>query len=278
MVEGPPRRDDPARRPARALGRRHGRGCGRGVRASPLPPDPLHRDRGRPCAAAAARLRRRRDRQAAARRRRAPDGARRDLRPVARRPRARRRRDGAPGGPVPRPAGGLLMPPVTRYAPSGDVSIAYQVVGEGPLDLMFVPGWVSQVEQLWESAALRRFLERLGAFSRLILFDRRGTGLSDRTAGEHSLEQDVGDALAVLDAAGSERTALLAYGLGGPAGILLAAGHPDRIGALITFGSVARTAWAPDYDWALTIEERRALMEQTVERWGQTDSEALAVL
>jgi class 3 adenylate cyclase len=170
------------------------------------------------------------------------------------------------------------MPPVTRYALSGNVSIAYQVVGEGPLDVMFVPGWVSQVEQLWESPALRRFLERIAGFSRLILYDRRGTGLSDRAAGEYSLAQDSRDVLAVLDAAGSERTALFTYGLGGLVGAMLAADHPDRVGALVMFASVARTAWAPDYEWAHTIEERTALIERNIEGWGQTDSEALAVL
>jgi len=170
------------------------------------------------------------------------------------------------------------MPPVTRYALSGEVSIAYQVVGEGPLDLLFVPGWISQIEQLWEAPALRRFLERLAVFSRLILYDRRGTGLSDRVVEEHTLERDALDVLAVLDAAGSERAALFTYGLGGLVGAMLAAEHPQRVGALIMFGSVARTAWAPDYDWAHTVEERAELIQSNVEGWGQTDSEALAVL
>jgi class 3 adenylate cyclase/pimeloyl-ACP methyl ester carboxylesterase len=170
------------------------------------------------------------------------------------------------------------MPPVTRYALSGNVSIAYQVVGDGPLDVLFLPGWISQVEQLWEAPALRRFLERIAGFSRLILYDRRGTGLSDRAVGEYSLEQDALDVLAVLDAAGSERAAVFVYGLGGLVGAILAAEHPDRVGALVMFGSIARTAWAPDYDWAHTVEERTALIEGNIERWGQTDSEALAVL
>ncbi len=144
------------------------------------------------------------------------------------------------------------MAPTTRYARSGDASIAYQLIGEGTLDLLFLPGWISQVEQLWEAPGLRQLLERLAAFSRLILFDRRGTGLSDTGGEPYSLEQEVRDALAVLDAAGSERAALFTYGLGGLAGALLAADRPDRVGALIMYASVARVSWAQDYDWAMT--------------------------
>src|SRR6185437_14150192 len=112
----------------------------------------------------------------------------------------------------------LLMVPTTRYARSGEATIAYQVTGEGALDLLFLPGWISQVEHLWEAPAMRRFLERRAVFNRLILFDRRGTGLSDRTHEDQTLEQDVQDALAVLDATGSERAALFTYALGGPVG------------------------------------------------------------
>ncbi len=156
--------------------------------------------------------------------------------------------------------------------------IAYQISGEGPLDLLFLPGWISQVEQLWELPALRRFLERLARFARLIIFDRRGTGLSDRLAGPHSLEQEVADALAVLDAAGSERAALFTYLLGGLVGVLLAADHPERVGALIMYASVARTAWAPDYEWALTAEQRDLLVERNVLSWGELDNEGLRLL
>jgi class 3 adenylate cyclase len=169
------------------------------------------------------------------------------------------------------------MAPVTRYAHSGDASIAYQAIGDGPLDLLFLPGWISQVEHLWELPALRRFLERLAAFSRVIVFDRRGGGLSDRVLGEYTLEQDAEDALAVLDAAGSERTALLTYSLGGPVGVMLAAGHPDRAGALIMYSSVARTSWAPDYDWALRSEERIEAAERGVDIWGEPGNPAIAL-
>jgi class 3 adenylate cyclase/alpha-beta hydrolase superfamily lysophospholipase len=171
------------------------------------------------------------------------------------------------------------MVPRTRYARSGDASIAYQVAGEGALDLLFMTGWISQVEQLWESPALRRLLERLAVFSRLILFDRRGTGLSDSVLGEsYSLEQEARDALAVLDAVGSERAAVFTYGLGGPIGALLAADYPERVGALIMYASIARTTWAADYDWAMTVEDRALWTERTVAAWGETDGPGLPVL
>jgi class 3 adenylate cyclase len=170
------------------------------------------------------------------------------------------------------------MLPATRYARSGDATIAYQVAGEGTLDLLFLPGWISQVEQLWDASAMRRFLERLAVFNRLILFDRRGSGLSDSVGEPYTLEQEARDALAVLDAVGSERTALLTYGLGGPVGALLAADRPERVGALIMYASIARTSWAPDYDWAMTVEDRARWTEQTVAAWGETDGPALPVL
>ena len=170
------------------------------------------------------------------------------------------------------------MLPTTRYARSGDTTIAYQVAGEGTLDLLFLPGWISQIEQLWEASAVRRFLERLAVFNRLILFDRRGSGLSDSAGASYSLEQEMHDALAVLDAVGSERAALLTYGLGGPVGTLLAANHPERIGALIMYASIARTTWAPDYDWAMPIEDRAQWTEQTLESWGEPGGPVLSVM
>jgi class 3 adenylate cyclase len=170
------------------------------------------------------------------------------------------------------------MASVTRYTRSGEASIAYQVVGEGNLDLLFMTGWISQVEQLWELPALRRLMERLTVFSRLILFDRRGTGLSDSVGGAHTLEQEARDALAVLDAVGSERTALFTYGLGGPVGAMLAAERPERVGALIMYASIARTVWADDYDWAMTIEDRAKWTELSVAAWGEVDGPGLPVL
>jgi class 3 adenylate cyclase len=168
--------------------------------------------------------------------------------------------------------------PTTRYARSGGATIAYQVAGEGALDLLFLPGWISQIEQLWDASALRRFLERLAVFNRLILFDRRGSGLSDSLGESYTLEQEARDALAVLDAVGSERAALLTYGLGGPVGALLAADRPERVGALIMYASIARASWAPDYDWAMTVEDRAQWTEHTVATWGETDGPGLPVL
>jgi class 3 adenylate cyclase len=170
------------------------------------------------------------------------------------------------------------MAPVTRYTRSGEASIAYQVAGDGPLDVVFMTGWISQVEQLWESPAVRRLMERLAVFSRLILFDRRGTGLSDSVGEPYSLEQESLDALAVLDAVGSERAALFTYGLGGPVAIRLAVDHPRRVGALIMYASIARTTWAPDYDWAMTAQDRAEWTEHTVASWGEVGGPGLPVL
>jgi class 3 adenylate cyclase/pimeloyl-ACP methyl ester carboxylesterase len=166
--------------------------------------------------------------------------------------------------------------PTTHYAQSGDASIAYQVTGEGGLDLLFLTGWITQIEHLWEAPANRRFLERLAGFGRLILFDSRGTGLSDRVLVEYTVEQEAQDALAVLDAAGSERAAVLTYALGGLVGAKLAADHADRIGALIMYASAARTSWAEDYDWAMTSEQREELSERNIATWGEANSIAMS--
>jgi class 3 adenylate cyclase len=168
--------------------------------------------------------------------------------------------------------------PVTHYASSGDASIAYQVAGDGPLDVLFLPGWISQIEQLWEAPALRRFLERLTGFCRLILFDSRGTGLSERILEAYTLEQEVRDALAVLDAAGSERTAIFTYAVGGLVGAMLAAEHRQRVGALIMYASLARTSWAPDYDWAMTSAQREQLTARNNATWGELDNALIARL
>ncbi len=169
------------------------------------------------------------------------------------------------------------MTPPTRYARSGGASIAYQVSGEGPLDLLFLTGWIAQIEHLWEAPANRRFLERLSGFGRLILFDSRGSGLSERVLETYTIEQEVKDALAVLDAAGSERAAVVTYALGGLVGAKLTAEHPERVGALIMYASVARTAWAPDYDWALTRQQRMELLESNMASWGEPNAEAMAL-
>jgi class 3 adenylate cyclase len=169
-----------------------------------------------------------------------------------------------------------MIVPTTRYARSDEASIAYLVAGEEPLDILFLTGWVTQLEQLWEAPANRRFLERLATFGRLIMFDSRGTGLSERVLETYTIEQEARDALAVLDAAGSERAALFTYAQGGLVGAQLAAAHAERIGALIMYASVARTSWAPDYHWAMRSEEREALSERNIATWGEENSDAMS--
>jgi class 3 adenylate cyclase/pimeloyl-ACP methyl ester carboxylesterase len=137
--------------------------------------------------------------------------------------------------------------PEIRYARNGEVSIAYQVVGEGPVDLVFVPGFVSNLEVAWEDRWLRQPFERLASFSRLILFDKREQGLSDRVGRAPTLEETMEDLRAVLDAAGSERAAVLGTSEGGPMALLLAATYPERVSRLILYGTYARLTRAPDY-------------------------------
>lgn len=158
--------------------------------------------------------------------------------------------------------------PRTRYARSGDVSIAYQVVGNGPLDLVYVPGWISNVEMTWEEPSVARFFERLASFSRLILFDKRGTGLSDRDVGFPTLEDRMDDVRAVMDAVRSERAALLGMSEGGNMSMLFAATYPERTAALLLFGCFAKRIRAPDYPWAPAPEERQSWYRQIEEQWG----------
>src|SRR5215831_15107672 len=139
----------------------------------------------------------------------------------------------------------------TEYAHSGDVHVAYQVLGQGPIDLVYVPGWVSHVELAWEEPTLARFLGRLASFSRLIMFDKRGTGLSDRVPDAQlpTHEERMDDLRAVMDAAGSERAAIVGFSEGGSLAILFAAMHPQRTTALLTFGIFAKRIWSQDYPW-----------------------------
>ncbi|TMG83166.1 MAG: adenylate/guanylate cyclase domain-containing protein [Betaproteobacteria bacterium] len=162
------------------------------------------------------------------------------------------------------------MPPQTRFTRSGNVHIAYQVVGEGPLDLVFVPGWVSHVELAWEEPTLASFLERLASFSRLIVFDKRGTGLSDRVPDIQlpTHEERMDDIRAVMDAAGSQRAAVFGFSEGGNLAALFAAMYPQRTTALITCGSFAKRIWAPDYPWAPTPEQRERDYEVVARDWG----------
>ena len=163
--------------------------------------------------------------------------------------------------------------PQTRYVDSGGVHIAYQVVGEGATDILFVPGLISHIELAWEDPATAAFYTRLAAMGRLILFDKRDTGLSDRTPGDFSLDQRIDDATAVMDAVDSHRAIVFGYSEGAPMAILLAATHPDRVSALILGSAFARWFPAPDYPCGPAAETVYAAMEDIAKhRWGQGDT------
>jgi len=161
--------------------------------------------------------------------------------------------------------------PRTEYARSGDLHIAYQVVGDGPLDLVYVPGWVSHVELAWEEPSLARFLGRLASFTRLIVFDKRGTGLSDRVPPSQlpPLEERMDDLRAVMDAAGSKRAAIFGFSEGGNLSTLFAASYPERTRALLLFGTFAKRLWSPDYPWAPTAEQRQQFYAEVERDWGR---------
>jgi pimeloyl-ACP methyl ester carboxylesterase len=161
------------------------------------------------------------------------------------------------------------MIPETKYAKSGSVNVAYQVIGDTPLDLVLVPGWVSNLECFWEEPSLERFLRRLASFSRLILFDKRGTGLSDRVTESPTLEERMDDVRAVMDAVGSERAAILGVSEGGPMCVLFAATYPERTESIVMIGSYARRFRAPDYPWGPTPEEHEAFYETLQREWGR---------
>lgn len=159
------------------------------------------------------------------------------------------------------------MAPQTRYARSGEYYIAYQVVGDGPIDLVYVPSWISQIEHYWEEPAVARYFQDLASFSRLIMFDRRGTGLSDPVARPSTLEEQMDDVVAVMDAAGSQIAAVYAQLEGGAMAAMFAATHPERTRALVLYEAMARTSWAPDYPWALRPEERERHVD-VARTWG----------
>ena len=160
------------------------------------------------------------------------------------------------------------LPPRTLYTKSGDVTIAYQVLGNGPTDLVYAPGWLSNVEYGWESPDFARFFKHLSSFCRLILFDKRGTGMSDREVGFPTLEQRTDDIRAVMDAVGSERATLFGVSEGGNMSALFAATYPERTSALILYGSGAKGSWAPDYPWRMNQEEIEDYLVKMERDWG----------
>jgi pimeloyl-ACP methyl ester carboxylesterase len=156
----------------------------------------------------------------------------------------------------------------TRYADSGGVSIAYQVHGEGPLDLVFVPGFVSHVEMYMGDPTVARFFRRLASFSRLIVFDKREQGLSDRTGRPPTLEESMDDLKAVMEAAGCERPAIFGISEGGPMSMLFAATHPDRVSSLVLYGTFARLSEAPDLPHGLPAAAFDRWAEMVRRGWG----------
>jgi pimeloyl-ACP methyl ester carboxylesterase len=158
--------------------------------------------------------------------------------------------------------------PETRYTWSGDISVAYQVFGDGPSDVVVVPGWLSNLDLFWEEPHFVRFFQGLASFSRVLLFDKRGTGLSDRTTGTPTLEERMDDVRAVMDAVGSERATLFGYSEGGPMCALFAATYPEREQALVMAGSYARSRFAEDYPFGTSDEKIQGFFELLHCEWG----------
>ncbi|MBC7927340.1 MAG: alpha/beta fold hydrolase [Bryobacteraceae bacterium] len=160
--------------------------------------------------------------------------------------------------------------PETKYTRSGDINIAWQTLGEGPIDIVFVMGWISHVEYFWKEPSFAAFLRRLASFSRLILFDKRGTGLSDRVPAAHmpTLEQRMEDVRMVLRAAGSTRAVIVGVSEGGPMSALFAATYPEVARGLVMIGSYARRLRAPDYPWGVSEEEREEFLTEIETDWG----------
>ena len=161
--------------------------------------------------------------------------------------------------------------PETRYAKSGDLNIAYQVVGDGPRDLIYVPGWISNLELMWDEPGHAHVLDRLASFSRLILFDKRGTGLSDPVSPDRlpTLEERMDDVRAVLDAVDCEQAAVFGFSEGGLMSVLFAATYPDRTTALVLYGVFAKRIWSPDYPWAPKPDDRAREIEELERNWAE---------
>ena len=158
--------------------------------------------------------------------------------------------------------------PETRYATSGELNIAYQVFGDGDVDVVFAPGFVSHLELMWDPGPFRGLMDGLGRFARVIAFDKRGTGLSDRSLGAGTIEERMDDVRAVMDAVGLERAALFGVSEGGPLALLFAATYPERVQSLALLGSFARTVSAPDYPAPLDPETTREMVDAIPSIWG----------
>jgi pimeloyl-ACP methyl ester carboxylesterase len=167
--------------------------------------------------------------------------------------------------------------PEVQYARSGDVNIAYQVTGDGPFDLVFVPGYVTHLELHWRIPSFAPFLERLSSFCRLIRFDKRGTGMSDRVSGAPTLEARMDDVRAVMDAVGSHRAAFYGLSEGAAMGLLFAATYPDRMAALVIRSAYPRRMWAPDYPWGQTEEAYEQEVARALQVFGPREQGREAV-
>ena len=163
---------------------------------------------------------------------------------------------------------GVRGAPETRYATSGELSIAYQVVGEGDVDIVYVPGWASHLELQWDEGPIRGWIEGLAGIGRLITFDKRGTGLSDRALGAGTLEERMDDVRAVMDEIGIEQASLVGVSEGGPMSILFAATYPERVRSLVLFNSFARAVSGPDYPYGASPEEARSYLHLVPGLWG----------
>ncbi|WP_421764706.1 alpha/beta fold hydrolase [Ekhidna sp.] len=163
------------------------------------------------------------------------------------------------------------MKPVTQYTKSGSINIAYQVFGSGTKDLVYIPGWVSNIDLMWACPELVSFLLELGKMARVILFDKRGTGLSDRLVEFSTLEERMDDIRAVMDAVDSEKAILFGHSEGGSVSALFAATYPERTIGLISFGIFAKRRFSKDYPWAPTDEERQIVYDMIENSWGSGD-------
>ncbi|MER3376179.1 MAG: alpha/beta fold hydrolase [Allomuricauda sp.] len=160
------------------------------------------------------------------------------------------------------------MKPATQYTKSGRINIAYQVFGSGSVDMVYIPGWVSNIDLMWACPELVHFLQELGKIARVVLFDKRGTGLSDRVVELSTLEERMDDIRAVMDAVGSEKAILFGHSEGGSVSALFAATYPNRVISLITFGIFAKRKYAQNYPWAPTDEERQRVYDMIENCWG----------
>ncbi|MFT4848187.1 MAG: pimeloyl-ACP methyl ester carboxylesterase/AraC-like DNA-binding protein [Sediminicola sp.] len=170
------------------------------------------------------------------------------------------------------------MKPKTKYTKCGDFNIAYQVIGQGSIDILYIPGWISNIDMMWTEPRLAAFLTRLTLFSRLIIFDKRGTGLSDRSDEYSTMEERMDDISAVLDATSSARAFLFSHSEGGSVSLLFSLKYPQRTLGVIGFGIFAKREYSKDYPWAPTIEEREVSNKLIEDNWAHGNLDGLRSL